>query len=336
MAGIVKGMFGPTPEELQAENQQMRQEMLARFAQQGGSASLGGALGVGLGMGINKLFGLEDPRLTKSTTIAKTLQDIQQELGTDATDPIKLYSTVADKMNALGYSDEASIALQQLTAAKDKERSYALEERKVSAAEALSQVNLANKQDEVLTKKAEFLQTRQDKQVTALEKAYSDSESVQSKSTDVWASQFENSVPGAWDLDTKIVADTFKGIHLGLSRLTQVLPNGSIIPLYSPEQAAEKARTILATKKDDKPDELKYFDSPSLWNPFGSSVIKLPDEIMERAYAEAGAVAPDDNAEVRKAGVLHEKAPAITQEEYNALKPGMEYTAPDGSKRTKK
>ena len=80
MAGIVKGMFGPTPEELQAENQQMRQEMLARFAQQGGSASLGGALGVGLGMGINKLFGLEDPRLTKSTTIAKTLQDIQQEL----------------------------------------------------------------------------------------------------------------------------------------------------------------------------------------------------------------------------------------------------------------
>ena len=116
-----------------------------------------------------------------------------------------------------------------------------------------------------------------------------------------------------------------------MKRLTE---NGNVIPLFSTAAAAAKAREILGTRGED--GELLYIDKGN-WNPFKGTSVGIPSDVLStiqsNLYAETGAVPPDTTSE---ASSVTEKVPAITQEEYNALKPGMEYTAPDGSKRTKK
>lgn len=107
MAGIVPSLFGPTPEELMSLKRQEQAKTIASYAPAGGKAVIGAAVGTALASGIKKLFGIEDPMVKKATDVYKILQDTQQSLGADATDPTKLYPALQQNFANAGYGDIA-------------------------------------------------------------------------------------------------------------------------------------------------------------------------------------------------------------------------------------
>jgi hypothetical protein len=108
MAGIVPSLFGPTPEDLMS----LRRKEEAQYIREAGQTlgprgATGAALGTLLGRGANKLFGLEDPEVKKATDVYAILKTTQQDLGSDATDPTKLYPALQENFANAGYGDIA-------------------------------------------------------------------------------------------------------------------------------------------------------------------------------------------------------------------------------------
>lgn len=103
--------------------------------------------GRGIGKGINSLFGLEDPAITKQKQENEILQGVQQSLSPeDARDPYKLASAVFDAAKQAGNTDLANHAYQQMQAAQNQALAQGVKVAEISknmgqAAEAQAKAN---------------------------------------------------------------------------------------------------------------------------------------------------------------------------------------------------
>lgn len=129
MADIVGSLFGLSVPELEAQRRQRMLDENEQFALMQAKnspapgmtynqAMLGRSLGQALGQG---LFGVQDPMIERATKLEGILKQTQDELGADASDPVKLYSTLSQKLGQEGFSREATQALQL---GKDAELGY--------------------------------------------------------------------------------------------------------------------------------------------------------------------------------------------------------------------
>jgi hypothetical protein len=108
MAGIIPSLFGPTPEELMSLRKKEQNQAITQAGQvYGPRGATGAALGTLLAGGVNKLFGLEDPEIKKAADVYNILKTTQQGLGSDATDPTKLYPALQANFANAGYGDIA-------------------------------------------------------------------------------------------------------------------------------------------------------------------------------------------------------------------------------------
>lgn len=99
-------LFGPTPEDLQAQYYADRQAYLDRAAQMGPSQSAGAAIGTLLGGVVGSVFGIENPEVKK----AKTMLDIQKKIRAEnpnLTDKAAYYDIAASYLDEAGYAPEA-------------------------------------------------------------------------------------------------------------------------------------------------------------------------------------------------------------------------------------
>ena len=108
MAGIVSSLFGPTPQELEAQRKEQQRELIKAYAAQGPRAAAGAGVGTLIGQGLTALFGNQDPEIQKATNVYKVLQEAQTELGSDVSDPTKLYPTLQKKFTEAGFPDVAA------------------------------------------------------------------------------------------------------------------------------------------------------------------------------------------------------------------------------------
>ena len=108
MAGIVPSLFGPTPQELEAQRRQQQLELQQSFATQSPQAGAGAAVGTLIGQGLTALFGNQDPQIQRANNVYKVLQDTQAELGSDVTDPTKLYPILQQRFTEAGFPDVAA------------------------------------------------------------------------------------------------------------------------------------------------------------------------------------------------------------------------------------
>lgn len=108
MAGIVPSLFGPTPQELEAQRRQQQADLQKAYAAQGPRAGAGAALGTLLGQGLTALFGNQDPAIQRANNVYKVLQDTQTELGADVADPTKLYPILQQRFTEAGFPDVAA------------------------------------------------------------------------------------------------------------------------------------------------------------------------------------------------------------------------------------
>lgn len=108
MAGIVPSLFGPTPQELEAQRKQQQSDLLKAYAAQGPRAAAGAGVGTLIGQGLNALFGTQDPEIKKATDVYKVLQTTQQELGDGVSDPNILYPTLQKRFTEAGFPDIAA------------------------------------------------------------------------------------------------------------------------------------------------------------------------------------------------------------------------------------
>ena len=108
MAGIVPSLFGPTPQELEAQRKQQQSELIKAYAAQGPRAAAGAGVGTLIGQGLNALFGTQDPEIKKATDVYKVLQTTQQELGDGVSDPNILYPTLQKRFTEAGFPDIAA------------------------------------------------------------------------------------------------------------------------------------------------------------------------------------------------------------------------------------
>lgn len=108
MAGIVPSLFGPTPQELEAQRRQQQADLIKAYAAQGPRAAAGAGIGTLIGQGLNALFGNQDPEIQKATNVYKVLQETQTELGSDVSDPTKLYPALQKKFTEAGFPDVAA------------------------------------------------------------------------------------------------------------------------------------------------------------------------------------------------------------------------------------
>lgn len=108
MAGIVPSLFGPTPQELEAQRRQQQAELQQAYAAQSPQAASGAAVGTLIGQGLSSLFGTQDPAIERATKVYSVLQEVQNELGQDVTDPTKLYPALSAAFSDAGLTDMAS------------------------------------------------------------------------------------------------------------------------------------------------------------------------------------------------------------------------------------
>jgi hypothetical protein len=116
MAGIVSSLFGPTPQELEAQRKEQQRELIKAYAAQGPRAAAGAGVGTLIGQGLTALFGNQDPEIQKATNVYKVLQEAQTELGSDVSDPTKLYPTLQKKFTEAGFPDVAAKVAEEGTA----------------------------------------------------------------------------------------------------------------------------------------------------------------------------------------------------------------------------
>lgn len=112
---IVSSLFGLSPRDEYL--QQKDKEFQAYSTQLQGMGTnpkeklglmIGAQLGRGLGQGIGNLLGIQDPQLKRISGLEGVLQETQQELGPEMSDPTKLYPALYDKLNSRGFSREAA------------------------------------------------------------------------------------------------------------------------------------------------------------------------------------------------------------------------------------
>lgn len=113
MADIVNSLFGLPSEDVRQQLYQQQQDFSTQFANTYGNeydkrnALLGGMVGnavANLGAGI---FGVQDPRLKRATTLESILQSTQQELGENVNNPAVLYPALQQRLAEAGFSREA-------------------------------------------------------------------------------------------------------------------------------------------------------------------------------------------------------------------------------------
>lgn len=113
MADIVNSLFGLPSEDVRQQLYQQQQDFSTQYANTYGNeydkrnALLGGMVGnavANLGAGI---FGVQDPRLKRATTLESILQTTQQELGENVNNPAVLYPALQQKLAEAGFSREA-------------------------------------------------------------------------------------------------------------------------------------------------------------------------------------------------------------------------------------
>ena len=113
MADIVNSLFGLPSEDVRQQLYQQQQDFSTQYANTYGNeddkrnALLGGMVGnavANLGAGI---FGVQDPRLKRATTLESILQTTQQELGQDVNNPAVLYPALQQRLAEAGFSREA-------------------------------------------------------------------------------------------------------------------------------------------------------------------------------------------------------------------------------------
>lgn len=108
MAGIVPSLFGPTPQELEAQRRQQQIDLQQFYAAQSPQAASGAAIGSLIGQGLTALFGNQDPQIQRANNVYKVLQDTQTELGADVGDPTKLYPLLQKRFTEAGFPDVAA------------------------------------------------------------------------------------------------------------------------------------------------------------------------------------------------------------------------------------
>lgn len=121
MADIVSSLFGLTPREAEQQATQQNYELGALI----GAASINpydtainqdaeikrqaalAALGGQAVRGVAGMFGVQDERLKRATTLESILQSTQQELGQDVNNPAVLYPALQQRLAEAGFSREA-------------------------------------------------------------------------------------------------------------------------------------------------------------------------------------------------------------------------------------
>jgi len=147
---IVGNLFGVDMQSLQTaldEKAQARNLALAQLTTQQQRSYQMGEAGRAVGKGVNTLFNLEDPAITKQKQENEILQGVQQSLSPeDARDPYKLASAVFDAAKQAGNMDLANHAYQQMQAAQNQALAQGVKVAEISknmgqAAEAQAKAN---------------------------------------------------------------------------------------------------------------------------------------------------------------------------------------------------
>ena len=113
MADIVNSLFGLPPEDIRQQLYNEQQNFSTQFANTYGNeydkrnALLGGMVGNALANVGAGVFGVQDPRLKRATTLESILQQTQQELGQGANDPSVLYPALQQRLAEAGFAKEA-------------------------------------------------------------------------------------------------------------------------------------------------------------------------------------------------------------------------------------
>ena len=120
---MIKSIFGLTTEDVREQQLEQQQKIAQEFARQTnanqGVASIGTAIGAGLGRGLMSRLGFEDPAMAKAEDVeAKQLALNKQLAGLDPSDPRALYIT-GNALLQEGLVEEAARFL-QLAAVQEK------------------------------------------------------------------------------------------------------------------------------------------------------------------------------------------------------------------------
>lgn len=123
MADIVGSLFGLSVPELEAQRRQRLMDENQQFAllqaksspapgRTYAQAMLGRSLGQAIG---TALFGVQDPMIERATKLEGILKQTQDELGADASDPFKLYSTLSRNLGQVPELSREAVQATQLS-----------------------------------------------------------------------------------------------------------------------------------------------------------------------------------------------------------------------------
>jgi len=106
MAGMIKSIFGLTTEDVRKQQAEQQQKIAQEFARQTnanqGVASIGTAIGAGLGRGLMSRLGFEDPEMVKAEEVEARQTALNEQLAAlDPNDPRRQY-LLAEALSSMG------------------------------------------------------------------------------------------------------------------------------------------------------------------------------------------------------------------------------------------
>lgn len=146
MAGMIKSIFGLTTEDVRKQQLKQQQELAQLYAKQTGAnqavASIGTAIGAGLGRGLMNRLGFEDPEMAKAKEVEAAQTALDQELAKYELDDPARYYVIGQALVEAGQPEEATryftLARQAEALASQQdmsEKEFGLQKRRVEVLE---------------------------------------------------------------------------------------------------------------------------------------------------------------------------------------------------------
>ncbi len=111
---VVGSLFGPSPEDLQAQRAQQQAVLSANAQQISPYYGAGYNIGMALGKGVQSLFGLQDPALKKATLIQQTLQNVNKNLtAEERANPSLMYQRLSEELGQIPELQNEAVMAQE-------------------------------------------------------------------------------------------------------------------------------------------------------------------------------------------------------------------------------
>lgn len=263
---ITESLFGISIEDLEEENKRQRQQVFDRLKTLKGYESLGASIGTGLGLGLRKLLGIQDPKMQRASQIRQIMTEVNKDMM--GAEPAAIYSKLSERFAQAGLGDEALIASERENKLLQEQEALNLSREDKEQRRQILQQNADYKREQEEDRQASLKYRLREGTNNNIARQLADPQSPEQLTIMNYAKQFakQHGIE-----DSSQVALAYNRLYLDYLRSIGVDKKGRNIYLFDPSEAKLRTEQTLNNMLEQE----GAIDRGTKWNPFDETSINV-------------------------------------------------------------